>query len=180
LRFTATVAVAAAVALVASASLGAAAAEAPTTAAVRTISVGGVAVVPIAQSATEAAATAAYRQAMAAAVNDGQSKAQFLAEKTGVALGPVQAVAEGGGSISCTGGDESNGYAEYEGAQPDFSSGAVTPPIVAGAVAPRPATRAPSVRPRTNRKRRHTTHAKAAVAGTCKLSAQVSLVYTIA
>ena len=53
----------------------------------RTVSVEGVATVPIAQNANLAAATSVYRQGMAAAVADGQSKAEFLASKAGATLG---------------------------------------------------------------------------------------------
>jgi hypothetical protein len=164
---------------VASGTLGVAAAEAPTVSAPRTVSVGGVAVVGIAQNANAAAANAAYRQAMAAAVVDGQSKAQFLAEKTGVTLGAVQSVAEGGGSIECTGGSETAGYAEYEGEQPDFSAGVSAAPVrVFGA----PTAGATPALPKGKKRRKHrrTTHAKAAVAGSCKLTAELSLVYAIA
>jgi hypothetical protein len=80
----------------------------------RTVSVQGVATAPVAQAANAATATAAYRQAMAAAVADGQAKAQFLAEKTGATLGVVQSIGEGGGSIECPAGEE------YAGEQPDF------------------------------------------------------------
>ena len=180
MRVLATAAAASAAALVASGALGVAAAEAPTISATRTISVGGVAVVPIAQSASEAAATAAYRQAMAAAVNDGQAKAQFLAEKTGVALGPVQSVAEGGGSINCSGGDETSGYAEYQGGQPDFGSGSAPAPAPVLRGGAPPAVEAPTAKTKTRRKHRRKTHAKAAGAVACKLDARVSLVYMIA
>jgi hypothetical protein len=177
LRILATAAAASTAALVASGMLGVAAAEAPTIiSSTRSISVGGVAVVPIAQNASEPAAVAAYRQAMAAAVNDGQAKAQFLAEKTGTVLGPVQSVVESGGSIGCTGGNEETGFAEYEGAQPDFSSGASSPvPALRAA----PTAGRPVIKPRKKRRRHRTTHAKATSAGSCKLSAQVALVYAI-
>jgi hypothetical protein len=178
LRLLGTAAAASAVAVVATGTLGVAAAEAPTISTIRTVSVGGVAIVPVAQNATEAAATAAYRQAMAAAVNDGQAKAQFLAEKTGVALGPVQSVAEGGGSIECTGGAEPGGYAEYEGGQPDFSSGSSPAPVQVLRSAAAPSVKTSPVKHKAKKKRKR--HAKAAVAVTCKLSAQVSLVYGIA
>ena len=99
--------------------LGVAVAEAPTGTPLRTVSVQGTATVPIGQSASAAAATAVYREGMAGAVADGQSKAAFLAGKLSATLGAVQSVAEAGGYINCTGGPE-GGYAEYEGEQPDF------------------------------------------------------------
>jgi len=71
--------------------LGVASAEAPTTATpLRSVSVEGVATVPIAQNANLAAATAVYRQAMANAMADGQSKAEFLAGKAAGTLGSVR------------------------------------------------------------------------------------------
>jgi uncharacterized protein YggE len=157
-------------AVLATNTLGAAVAEAPTGTPVRTVSVEGVASVPIGQFDNAAAATAVYRSAMAAAVADGQSKASFLASKVGAALGATQNVTEGGGYVSCTGGGAS-GYAEYEGEQPDFGSGpeAAAHPL-SGAARP-----APTKRPARKRAR-----AKRATAGSCTLTAQVSLVYQLA
>jgi predicted RecA/RadA family phage recombinase len=82
--------------------LGVAVAEAPAPTAPRTISVEGVASVPIGQADNAASATAVYRQGMAGAVADGQSKAEFLAGKVSATLGAVQSLGEGGGEISCT------------------------------------------------------------------------------
>jgi hypothetical protein len=159
--------------------LGVAAAEAPTatptaTTPVRTVSVEGVATVPVAQDADLEAATAAYRQGMADAVTDGQSKAEFLAGKVAGTLGPVQSVTEDGGSISCLG-EESEGsrYAEYEGEQPDFGSGRTI--SVAPVEAAAPVSRPPAARKVA---KKHTT-AKKSSAVTCKLEAQLSLVYTL-
>jgi hypothetical protein len=157
--------------------LGVAAAEAPTTsttAPVRTIGVEGVATVPVTQGANRATATAAYREGMAAALADGQSKAEFLASKAGVTLSSVQSIAEGGGSISCSSGQESE-YVEYQGEQPDFgSSDASVSPLEAAA-----APRAPLVRkPTAKARKKHPTAKKASTAG-CTLSTQVSLAYAI-
>jgi hypothetical protein len=168
-----------AAALIAVNMLGVASAEAPTGTPVRSVSVGGVAVVPIAQNATAAAATAVYRQGMAGAVADGQSKAEFLTAKAGAALGSVQSITEGGGYIGCTGGDES-GYAEYQGEQPDFGSPAVSigsARVNSGAAVPgaTPLHRPP---PGKHRKRRSPT-AKRAAATSCTLTAQVTLLYSI-
>jgi len=172
---TATVAVAAC--LVATGMLGEASAEAPTSAApAPTVSVDGVAQAPVAQGANAASADAAYRQAMAAAEADGQSKAEFLAGKASVALGAVQSIVEGGGSIACTGGESESGYAEYEGEQPDFGSRVVT------AVAPEASgvARAPSVRkPQAKRSKKKKPTAHKAGAVSCMLSAEVSLTYAI-
>jgi hypothetical protein len=162
--------------------LGVAAAEAPTTATtVRTVSVDGVATVPIAQGANRAVATSVYREGMAAAVVDGQSKAEFLASKTAATLGSVQSIIEGGGSIECSGGEES-GYIEYQGEQPDFGSASVS---VSPALAPRVAgsTSAPVIRKpaakHPKKKKKKKPSAKAATATTCMLSTDVTLVYTL-
>jgi hypothetical protein len=169
----------AAAALVAVNMLGVASAEAPTGTPVRSVSVGGIAMVPIAQNANAAAATAVYRQGMAAAVADGQSKAEFLATKGGATIGSVQSITEGGGYIGCTGGDES-GNAEYQGEQPDFGSPAVS---IAGTrvnsgAAP-PASPGPLRRPPTKHRKRKAPTAKHAAATSCTLTAQVTLVYSI-
>jgi hypothetical protein len=161
--------------------LGVAGAETTTTATTpvvsappRTVGVQGVASAPVAPEASAATATAVYRQAMAGAVADGQSKAQYLAEKTGATLGAVQSIAEGGGGIECPGEEE------YSGEQPDFGY-AGGGEIVAGASAPAfahartPGTRKPAVKPHKKKKRA----AKAATAATCTLSTQVALTYQL-
>lgn len=164
----------AAAGLLAAGILGVAGAETPPAPAPatmpRTVSVEGVAGVPVPSEASAEAANAAYRQAMAAAIADGQSKAQFLAEKSGATLGQVQSVAEGGGYIQCP------GELEYQGAQPDFGQGA--PVISAGSVAaatPRAVLHPPRASPK-HRKRRK---ARKATAQTCTLSTQVALVYAL-
>jgi uncharacterized protein YggE len=163
--------------------LGVAAAEAPTTTAptTTTVSVDGVASVPIAQGANMAVARAVYREGMAAAVADGQSKAEFLASKTTTTLGGVQSVVEGGGSIECTGGEEA-GYIEYDGEQPDFGSPAesvspvATPRVLQSSSAP--TVHKPKVEHRKKKHKRKPS-AKAATATTCTLSTDVTLVYAI-
>jgi hypothetical protein len=147
----------------------------PASAPLRSVSVQGVASAPLAPEANAATATAVYRQAMASAVADGQSKAQFLAEKAGATLGVVQGIAEGGGDISCPAEEE------YTGEQPDFgyASGGG---IVAGASAPAlarphtPGTRKPAVK---HTKKHRKTKAKAATAAVCTLSTQVALTYQL-
>jgi hypothetical protein len=167
-----------AAALIAVNMLGVASAEAPTGTPVRSVSVGGIAVVPIAQNATAAAASAVYRQGMAGAIADGQSKAEFLTAKAGAALGSVQSITEGGGYIGCTGGDES-GYAEYQGEQPDFGSPAVSigsTRVNSGAAAPGAT---PLHRPARKHRKRSAPTAKRAAGASCTLTAQVTLVYSI-
>ena len=66
------------------------------------MSVEGVAQVPIAQDANSPRRRRVYRQAMAEAMTDGQSKAEFLAGKAAVTLGSVQRIVEAGGYINCT------------------------------------------------------------------------------
>jgi uncharacterized protein YggE len=151
--------------------LGVAVAEAPAPTAPRTISVEGVASVPIGQADNAASATAVYRQGMAGAVADGQSKAEFLAGKVSATLGAVQSLGEGGGEISCTA-SEASGYAEYEGEQPDF--GSVSQGGVTYAAAPKAAH---VVKPRSKSKSRPV--AKKASVGSCTLTARVSVVYAI-
>jgi hypothetical protein len=139
----------------------------------RSVSVQGVAHESVVPTASAEAATAVYRQAMAAAITDGQSKAQFLAEKTGATLGQIQSIGEGGGSIQCP------EDVEYQGGEPDFGAGTAE---VYGAVAPRAESRvAPTARkklPVKHRPKRRTT-AKKAAAESCTIDAQVMLVYQL-
>jgi hypothetical protein len=142
-----------------------------TTAPLRTVSVEGVAKAPIASAASSEAAIAAYRQAMAAAIADGQTKAQFLAEKAGGTLGQVQSIAEGNGYIQCPEG------VEYEGAQPDFGSGSILERAsVAPAAAPGLAQAHKAKPPAKHHKRRT---AKKSAAESCTVSTQVALVYQL-
>jgi Protein of unknown function (DUF541) len=165
--------------LVAANMLGVASAEAPTatTAPVRSLSVEGVANVPVAQSANLATATAVYRQAMAEAMTDGQSKAEFLAGKAAVTLGTVQRIVEAGGYINCTN-NEDTSYAEYEGEQPDFgspsSSIAVAPAAESESTPSSGAVRKPTLK---HPKKRVSAHK--ASAAKCTLTASVALVYAI-
>ena len=165
----------ASIALIATGALGVAGAETTVTPAgalaPRIVSVQGVASAPIEPMASAAVANAVYRQAMAGAIADGQSKAQFLAEKTGATLGAVQSVGEGGGYIQCPGEEE------YQGVQPDFGSGS---PVVAGPVALAKGRIAPSVHkaPVKHHKRRRAT-AKKATVEPCSLSTQVALSYQL-
>jgi hypothetical protein len=155
--------------------LGVASAEAPTTTApLRSLSVEGVANVPIAQNANLAAATAVYRQAQANAMADGQAKAEFLAGKAAVTLANVQNIVEGGGSITCTT-DEESSYAEYLGERPDFGSPTQSSLPLRASVAPESSTaHKPTLKP----VKKHPTAKKASVA-TCTLTAEVALVYAI-
>jgi Protein of unknown function (DUF541) len=141
----------------------------------RTVSVQGVAIEPIEQSASAAAATGVYRQAMASAVSDGQVKAQFLASQAGATLGQVQSMAEGGGYIQCPGSEEG-----YLGERPDFgsSSNYATPEVAPRALAKAPVAPRPTVKSRKP-KRKKKSVAKKASAVTCTLSTQVSLVYAL-
>jgi hypothetical protein len=172
-------AVVAVIALVAVGMLGVASAEAPTTSPPPpTVSVQGVAIEPIEQSASATTATTVYRQAMAAAITDGQAKAQFLASSAAATLGAVQGIVENGGYIGCTGEE-----VEYSGEQPDFGSPGVevSPdevggPRVEGAVAP--AASRPAVK-HARKKHKRTPVAKRASAAGCTLTAQVSLTYAI-
>jgi predicted RecA/RadA family phage recombinase len=155
--------------------LGVAAAEAPTgPTQLRSVSVEGVANVPIAQSANLATATAVYRQAMANALADGQGKAEFLAGKAAVALAGVQSIVEGGGSIGCTTNEES-AYAEYLGERPDFGSPVTSSVPLRASAAPA----SPSIHKPTAKHLKKAPIAKKASVVTCTLTAQVALVYAI-
>ena len=164
--------------LFAMSALGVAAAEAPTGVSVaRTISVQGVAVVPIGSHDSAAAANAVYREGMAKAVADAQSKGAFLAERTAATLGAVDSVIEDGGYIECA--DADTEYASYEGEQPDFGSapGGVVQ-AAPTASAPSSAVARPKVSHRPKVKHHHVT-AKKASSLSCNLTAQVSVVYSI-
>ena len=161
----------------------------------RLVAVQGVANVPISQHASLTEADAAYRQALAAALSDGQGKAEYLASKLGASLGQVQSIGEEGGSISCSGG-EPEASAEYEGAQPDFGYAELRTPLVsAGTATPItvPARSAPTsnrrktskVKRQRHRKGHHAVKrarhpARKADAVTCTLSAGVSLSWALA
>ena len=174
MRITVCAGVAAAIALAAGGLVGVGeATEATTTngnAAIRTVSVEGVAVVSIERTANRMTANSTYRKALAEAVADGQSKAQLLAEKTGSTLGAIQTVREGSGSLEC-------GEAEYEGVMPDFGQGGslyATPG--AAAVSPTSRVKHTSSPGRPHRKRRQ---AKKADVTQCSLAADVGLVYQL-
>lgn len=157
--------------------LGVAGAETTTTnttsnAPVRTVSVQGVAAVPVASNAAAGTATTAYREAMAAAIADGKEKAQFLAEKAGASLAQVQSIGEEDGYIECPGEEE------YTGGQPDFGSGGgvySVAPLAANAAPHRVLKRPKHVV--KHHRRRHS--AKQASVEPCSLSTQVALVYQI-
>lgn len=159
--------------------LGVAVAEAPTTTTLRTVSVQGVATLPIGQSDNGSEADAVYREAQSSAVTDAQAKASFLAGKVSGTAATVQSVVEQGGYISCRGGEE-NDYAEYDGVEPDFGT-APQPNVVAptSAAAPEKASSTPAHRLTPKRPKHKTPTAKKAAAITCTLSAQVSLVYSM-
>jgi hypothetical protein len=184
MKFMLTAVLAAVAALVIANMIGTAVAEAPTTTTLRTVSVEGIGSQPIAQNADAATATAVYRQAMAAAVTDGQAKAGFLTGRVGATLGAAQTITEDGGGIECSSGGE-EGWESYKGEQPDFGSARNAGQVLSSS-APTPAAASPSkesstpVVKRTSSKR-HKKHrrpvAKKATAAGCKLTAQVSLAY---
>ncbi len=172
----------AAAALVIANMIGVAVAEAPTTTTLRTVSVEGVGSAPIAQNADAATATGVYRQAMAAAVSDGQAKAEFLTGKVGTTLGAPQTVTEDGGSIECSSGGE-EGWEPYQGEQPDFGSARSAGQVLTSSstatpnAAASPSSGAVKRTSAKRKKKRKRPVAKKATAPGCKLTAQVSLVY---
>jgi len=160
-------------ALIAVSMLGEASAEAPTsgTPPPRLVSVTGVARGPIAINAEQAAADAAYHQALTAAVEDGHAKAELLASDTGAKVGAVQSISEQGGSVRCQESGQATEYAQYvgyEGATPDFGSseGSFNSAVAPAASAGKPAKRKKHAR-------------KASTAATCTVSARVSLGYLL-
>jgi hypothetical protein len=179
MKLTLTAVLAAVAALVIANMIGTAVAEAPTTTTLRTVSVEGIGTQPIAQNADAATATGVYRQAMAAAVVDGQSKAEFLTGKVGATLGAAQTVTEDGGGIECSSGGE-EGWEPYKGEEPDFGSARNAGQVLSSTAAP-PAASSPSSAVKRTSAKRHRRHkrpvAKKATAAGCKLTAQVSLAY---
>jgi hypothetical protein len=171
--------------------LGVASAEGPAgSSSARVVDVEGVGVVPIPAKATAAQATAVYREGQAKALTDGQSKAQFIAEREGVALGVPITTVEDGGSIECSGWVEGEGYSRYvpyEGEQPDFgvarlagsgggspnAMGTAAPPAAAGPSAQRVARRP------KGKKKRHTASKASVSAPGCNLTAEITLAYAL-
>jgi len=169
--------VAAVAGLVAVSTLGVASAEAPTGAApTRSVSVEGLGTAPIPQEAEQVTADNAYRQAMAAALADGQGKASFLAEKAGGSLGPALSIVEDGGGVGCKNEAPEAPYTYYRGAQPDigYARSGPAPPLEAAA-APKPSVGAGKPTVKKHKKRR----AKKSSTDTCTVSAQVSVAYTL-
>ncbi|HEX4109302.1 MAG TPA: hypothetical protein VHX88_14290 [Solirubrobacteraceae bacterium] len=170
--------------------VGGATAQTPATttttavAAVRTVAVQGVGNASIDPNADGAVANAAYRTALAVAVNDAGSKAGALATDAGATSGPVQDIAEDGGEVDCT--DTSGDYEDYNGVQPDFGSddGTVTPSGVAsvGAQAPnvlQKTTSSGSGSVKSKKKKKHPKAHAAQSALTCTVQAEVSVSYLL-
>jgi hypothetical protein len=169
-------------ALLAAGLLGVAAGEGPAgSSSARSTDVEGVGIVPIPAKATAAQATAVYREGMAKALADGASKAQFIAEHEGVALGVPVTTIEDGGEIECSGYVEGEGYSryvQYEGEQPDFGFARSTPTGTAPAVSGAAVKSAPHVAHRP--KGKHGKHpAKKASATSCELTAELTLAYAL-
>ncbi len=112
---------------------------------------------------------------MAAAIADGQEKAQFLAGHVGGTLGAVQSVIEENGNVECeAGGTE---YERYLGVWPDFGSGRggrVVAPEAAAKAAP---VRAGNTNGHKHKKKKK--KAKKATAVSCTVTAGVALNYQL-
>jgi hypothetical protein len=164
--------------LIAVGMLGVASAEAPTGSPVRTVGVEGVGKAPIAQEADVAAANAAYRQAMAAAISDGQEKAQFLASHVGGTLGAVQSVIEENGNVGCE--EVNDEYTPYRGVWPDFGSGrggiVATPEAASRAGTSSPSVGTPKSGHKHKKKKKK---AKTTTAVSCTVTAGVALNYEL-
>ncbi len=152
-----------------------------------TVSVEGVATVPISKTASSAEADSAYRQGLAAAIADGLEKAEFLAVKTGSKVGLVQQITEQGGSVGCESAPAVNSqneyetkYEQYEGARPDFVSvgGATVPEEVASAKAPLAATPV-HAKKKKKKKKKGKPEAKKAAGVRCTLQTQIGLSYLL-
>lgn len=166
-----------AVAAIAAGMLGVASGEGPVgSSGARTVSVQGVGVVPIGIADTAAQADAVYREGIAKALADAQSKAAFIAAQAGGSAGAAVSITEDGGYIECSApGSE---YLNYEGEQPDFGYGR-TPTLAAAPVGnAKDVASAPTVSHRP--KVKHRRKAKKATAAHCNLSANVSVIYGLA
>jgi hypothetical protein len=142
------------------------------------VSVEGVASVPISQTANQSEADAVYRQGLTAAIADGHGKAEFLATQTGATLGSIQQIVERGGSIECTPSEvgPQTEYEPYKGAQPDFGSVELSGSrFVAAPEAARSTVSTRKVKP----KRKKHKAKKAADTASCTLSTQVVLSYLL-
>lgn len=163
--------------------LGVASGEGPAgSTATRYVSVEGVGVVPIGASDDAEQADAAYREGMAKALADGQSKAAFLAEKAGAALGVVVTMSEDGGDIECVGESEDENYPSYQGEQPDFGFGRSVPVAAIGPESASDVAAAPKVSHRPlprHKKKRTTAHGAATSTERCNLTANVAEVYAL-
>jgi uncharacterized protein YggE len=142
----------------------------PAAAAPRLITVNGSSERPLMSDASDAARKVAYRDALAAALDDAKDNAQFVADRTGTTLGPIQSVIEqSAGAGSC------GVYA--------FDKGSASAPSVAPA-APRP------TKPARHRRTKPRKPAAASVAGangaagdnepySCPVGAAVTISYAI-
>jgi len=177
MRYALTAILAAGAALIAVGMLGVASAEAPTVTPVRTVGVEGVGKAPVAQEADATAAIGAYRQATAAAITDGQEKAQFLASHVGGTLGAVQSVVESSGGVECEA--PGNEYEQYLGVEPDFGNGrgvAVAPEAAANAGRSPASSGGPKAVHKHKKKKKK---AKTATAVSCTVTAGVNINYQL-
>ena len=151
-------------------------AAAETTTTIHTATVDGVGEVPISAAADQAAAIAAYRAGLAAAVADALSKAQFLAGAVGTTVDSAVSpgIVEGSGYISCP------AEVEYTGHQPDWSSGGsvALAPAVSRSSASVKTTHPPTVHRKSKPKPKHKPAKKSSLA-TCTLAASLSITYVL-
>ena len=119
-------------------------------------------------------ADAAYHQALSQAVADGIEQAGLLVAPTGAKLGPVDAISDNGGHVSCK--NAANESARYVGAEPDI--GPIGSLVVA--VAPTAAARtlvpltAPKKKARKGKRRKAIARkAEASSASSCQVTSEV-------
>ena len=150
---------------------------------VNTITVGGVGRVPLPPTANAVEADTAYHQALGQAVSDGLEQAGLLAAPTKQALGPVDAISDNGGQVSCK--NTAGEAARYTGAEPDIGpTGSLVVAVAPTAVAPIavPLSRAskPKRKARKGRRRRLTARAaEASSAATCQVTSEVTLIVAL-
>lgn len=155
---------------------------------VNTVTVGGIGRVPIPPSANPVEADAAYHQALSQAVADGMEQAGLLVAPTRAKLGPVDAISDNGGHVTCK--NAANEFAPYEGAEPDIGPRgelvvAIAPTAVARTVVPlappKRKTRKGERRKAIEGKRRKAIarKAEASTATSCQVTSEVTVIVAL-
>ncbi len=151
---------------------------------VNTVTVGGVGRVPLAPMANAVEADTAYHQALGQAASDAIEQAGLLVAPTKQALGPVDAISDNGGEVTCK--NTAGESARYTGAEADIGPTgslvvAVAPTAVARAIVPLTPAKAPAKR-KTRKGRRHRVIARKAEASTaanCQVTSEVTVIVAL-